>query len=225
MLRLRSLNHPGLPEIVRAQPHFADRIAFTLTREVGAAAGSERRGRRAARDPIWAFEQFSILIDALKELHSRHILHRGLAPGAFRAGFGDDEAHVVRLALSRFEMSTLISNIVRRISGDADDARRIIRRIYLADAQDPVMSPDPLRVARHLAYLAPEMHPYIFDDRSHSRRDWQSTDTFGLGCWAGSCSAAASRRRCPANSPRFRRRTVRGASPRLRNYTWRWSAA
>ncbi|MCX4094963.1 AAA domain-containing protein [Nocardia sp. alder85J] len=181
MLRLRALNHPGLPEIVRAQPRHADRIAFTLTREVGPPLDIEQAVAKATEEPIWAFEQFSILLDALKELHVRRILHRGLVPDAFRADFGDDMGRTVGIRLARFEMSTLISNIMRRVSGDATDARRIIRRLHLAATDDSDTVADRMRHARHMAYLAPEMHAFVFDEQLRSRRDWQSTDTFGLG--------------------------------------------
>ncbi|HEV7652726.1 MAG TPA: AAA domain-containing protein [Actinophytocola sp.] len=172
LLRLRPLNHTGIPEIIAARYISARRIAFTLTRELGRPLDLDEAVRWAADRPVDAFEQFSILLDALRQLHGARVMHRGLLPGAFRTRSDSTGWH---LSLARFEMSTLISNLIRRVvAGDTFEVRTVVCQIYLppGDAED---------AARHLAYLAPEMHGYIFDEEQRSRRDWDSTDIFGLG--------------------------------------------
>lgn len=190
MLRMRPLHHAGLPEIAAAKFLAGRGIGFTLTRDPGTSINLDEAAAWAASDPLQAFEQFSVLLDALRQLHAVRILHRGLLPGAFRY-HSDDGGGRVRLSFARFEMSALISNVIRRVVGsDVDEVREIVRALYLTP--DPgASSGSPLDLARHLAYVAPEMHPYLFDDRSQSRRDWEGTDMFGLGVlgWELFCGA------------------------------------
>jgi AAA domain len=179
MLRLRALNHPALPRIVTANYLRGPRVAFTLTEERGRPLDPAEAVRWAAVAPLEAFEQFSLLLDALKRLHGSRTMHRLMLPTAFRVIESADSLEA-RLSLSRFEMSALISNVIRRVVGnDAVEVRSIVRQLYLTPAPGP--DPDGLVLARHLAYLAPEIHPYLFDDHHRSRRDWDTTDIFGLG--------------------------------------------
>jgi serine/threonine protein kinase len=173
LLRLQALNHPGLPEIVSGSFDHEERVAFNLTRERGRPLPADEAVRWAAAQPVEAFEQFSVLLDALSHLHGSRILHRNLTLGALRL---DQTGGEVALSLSRFEMSTLIGNIIRRISAQDDErkARALVRTVYLSP-------PDGVALERHLAYLAPELHAYVFDERNHGRRDWDTTDVFGLG--------------------------------------------
>jgi AAA domain len=179
MLRLRALNHPALPRIVTANFLRGPRVAFTLTEERGRPLDPAEAVSWAAVAPLEAFEQFSLLLDALKRLHGSRTMHRLMLPTAFRVIESADSLEA-RLSLSRFEMSALISNVIRRVVGnDAVEVRSIVRQLYLTPAPGP--DPDGLALARHLAYLAPEIHPYLFDDQHRSRRDWDTTDIFGLG--------------------------------------------
>ena len=78
-------------------------------------------------------------------------------------------------------MSALISNVIRRVvGGDSGEVRAVVRALYLTPDPGSGTVP-PVDLARHLAYLAPEMHPYLFDDRAQRRRDWEATDIYGLG--------------------------------------------
>ena len=179
MLRLRALGHPALPVMVAAKQVTDERVAFTITEARGEPLELSEAVNWAAERPLLAFEQFSLLLDALKRLHGARLMHRLMLPTAFRyiQGASPDKA---RLCLSRFEMSTLISNVVRRVVGGmAGEARTTVRQLYLTPAGGATLdSPDG---ARHLAYLAPELHPYLFDASHRSRRDWDTTDLFGLG--------------------------------------------
>lgn len=179
MLRLRALNHPALPKIVTANYLRTEEVAFTLTEERGRPIDPSEVVAWAAIAPLEAFEQFSLLLDALKRLHGSRTMHRLMLPTAFRVIERADGLEP-RLSLSRFEMSALISNVIRRIVGnDASEVRSSIRQLYLTPSPGP--DPDGLVLARHLAYVAPEIHPYLFDDEHRSRRDWDTTDIFGLG--------------------------------------------
>ncbi|WP_433788573.1 hypothetical protein [Actinoplanes sp. CA-252034] len=198
LVRTRPLEHPGLPKVEAATFVQARDVAFTLTKTQGEPVDPQFVARWAKRDPITALERFSMLVDALKELHDLRILHRGLLPGAIRMTTRDDD--VTGLSLSRFEMSSFISNIVRRVAGgNPDEVRQVIRALYLhpdpaflSDAPEDAAA-NRIAGARHFAYIAPEMHQYLFDARGRSRRDWEGTDLYGLGVfgWELFCGALA----------------------------------
>lgn len=174
LLRLEALNHPALPEIKGGSFRAADGVAFIMTRDHGQPLRHDLAVQWARDHPIEALEQFSVLLDALSQLHGARLLHRNLTMGALRAVQPDDSSQV-NVQLTRFEMSTLIGNLVRRVSRREEaQARDLIRRLYLTP-------PEGVEEARHLAYLAPETHDYLLSDRAASRRDWETTDVFGMG--------------------------------------------
>ena len=178
LLRLRALDHPALPVIEVAKQRPGEGIAFTITRSLGGPLNLDSAVKWAANKPLEAFEQFSLLLDALKRLHGARVMHRLLLPTAIR--WRDSGVAGPTLSLSRFEMSALISNLIRRVvTGDATDIRWVTRQLYLTPADGATL--DSEAGARHLAYLAPEIHPYLFDEVHRSRRDWERTDLFGLG--------------------------------------------
>ncbi|WP_433618143.1 AAA domain-containing protein [Dactylosporangium sp. CA-139114] len=181
MLRLKPLGHSGLPAITDARFVRGERLAFTRTETKGRPIDLAEAVRWAAANPLAAFEQFTVLLDALRQLHGARIMHRRLTPDAIRFDLRGDDREV-ELSLARFEMSTLIGNIIRRVvSGDVNEVRTQVRRLYTNPAPPVGRELTETDRVRHFAYLAPEMHTYIFDDRQHSRRDWESTDIFGLG--------------------------------------------
>jgi serine/threonine protein kinase len=184
LLRLESLNHPGLPTIVDGTFDVTEKIAFTLTRDSGEAADHAEVVAWARANPIEAVEQFSILLDALDRLHGSRILHRNLTPGALRFTW---EGERVRLKLTRFELSALIGNLIRQVGRRGGTATRdFTRRLYL--------TPEPgVDLALHMAYLAPELYPHLFDAAPGVRREWATTDVFGLGvlAWEWFCGPLA----------------------------------
>ncbi|NKY28544.1 AAA domain-containing protein [Nocardia gamkensis] len=190
LLRLRALDHPALPVIEASKQRPGEGIAFTLTRSLGGALDLDEVVSWAAAKPLEAFEQFSLLLDALKRLHGARVMHRLLLPTAIR--WRDDGISSPQLSLSRFEMSALISNLIRRtVTGDVNEIRWMTRQLYLSPIDGARL--DSEAGARHLAYLAPEIHPYLFDDSHRSRRDWETTDVFGLGVfgWELFCGGIA----------------------------------
>lgn len=179
LLRLRALGHPGLPVMIASKQRPAERVAFTITEERGGLLNLSHAVAWAEALPLAAFEQFSLLLDALKRLHGARIMHRLMLPTAFQQIVSADGAEP-RLCLSRFEMSALISNVIRRVvGGNAGEVRSTVRQLYLTPAGGASL--DSEAGARHMAFLAPEVHPYLFDEHHRSRRDWDTTDLFGLG--------------------------------------------
>ena len=179
LIRLRSLGHPGLPTVrdVRSDSDF--HVAFTMTRRQGSMIGPAWAHAWFRDHPMQAFEQFSVLLDALRQLHGARILHRGLTPGAFRRRSLGGSAADEQFSLAGFEMSMLIGNLVRRIARtDISESREAIRAAFLAVQNSP---DDRIARAHHVAYLPPETHDYLFEGLTYSRRDWESTDVFGLG--------------------------------------------
>ncbi|SDT20765.1 AAA domain-containing protein [Jiangella sp. DSM 45060] len=178
LLRLRALDHPALPVIEASKQRPGEGIAFTITRSLGGLLDLNEAVNWAADRPLEAFEQFSLLLDALKRLHGARVMHRLMLPTALR--WRNDGVAGPQLSLSRFEMSALISNLIRRVvTGDTGEIRWVTRKLYLDPAHHAAL--DSEAGARHLAYLAPEIHPFLFDENHRSRRDWESTDLFGLG--------------------------------------------
>ncbi|MFG2333360.1 AAA domain-containing protein [Streptomyces sp. NPDC048604] len=177
LLRLQALNHPALPQISDGSFDATEGIAFTMTQENGRPLNIDRAVAWAQEHRIAAFEQFSVLVDGLSQLHGSGILHRNLTLGALRVktGHGETSQHMA-LGLERFEMSTLIGNLLRSMGTQSqkNSAQQSIRQLYLAPPED-------VAPARHLAYLAPETHSSLFDASPASRRDWDTTDVFGLG--------------------------------------------
>ncbi|MFE7485202.1 AAA domain-containing protein [Streptomyces sp. NPDC057552] len=184
LLRVGALNHPALPRIVMGKFVPAERVAFTLTRERGRPITIDDSITWARNAPLKALEHFSLLLDALSELHGAGIIHRNLTAAALNVQPLDlDDPDNVAITLSRFEMSTLIGNVIRNVgAGDAGDAAGGARQFY-------TMPPPGVAQARHHAYLAPELHAYLFEERASARRDWVTTDVFGLGviAWEWFC--------------------------------------
>jgi len=178
LLRVGALNHPALPQIAMGKFVPSEDIAFTLTRERGEPINIDHTVAWAHRNPVRAFEHFSTLLDALNELHSAGIIHRNLTAASLNTHVIDlAEPDEVDIVLSRFEMSTLMGNIIRTVgAGSGAETVAEVREFYTA--------PSGIEHERHLAYLAPELHSYLFDEHTSVRRDWVTTDVYGLAATA-----------------------------------------
>ena len=180
LIRMRSLHHPSLPSVrdVRSDRH--RRVAFTVTELQGQPIDTGWLAAWSRDHQMQAFELFTMLLDALRQMHGARILHRGVTPAAFRRVGGADGGQPY-FVLARFEMSILVSNLVRRVARTGvAELQETIRALHLAT--DPTDGEDLATArARHICYLPPETHEYLFSEVTHSRRDWETTDLFGLG--------------------------------------------
>lgn len=179
LLRLQALGHPALPEFVDGRYDEGVGAAFTLTRQEGSRVSEEWH---EGDFPGWVaanrgavFDQYTLLVDALSQLHGARITHRNVTPAAITIRRADHEDRY-SFALGRFEMSALLGNLVQSMYAPSRDSdyRGIVTDLHL-EAQDGIER------AHHLAYLAPETWPSLFSDDAPPRQDWASTDVFGLG--------------------------------------------
>jgi hypothetical protein len=163
LLRVASLQHPALPEVINGGHLSADKVATVLGHQasgnvayirtladfsIDAADISDITAAMQA-DPVHAVRQFWLLADAVSILHDARIAHRNLWPGTLQAyqEEGDDRWS---LRLSRFEMSALLSNILRSSSVDAA-GRDVVRELYLSQDR------------RSLRYAPPERLRFLLE--------------------------------------------------------------
>ncbi|MGW9397548.1 AAA domain-containing protein [Streptomyces sp. NPDC055642] len=179
LLRLRMLGHPALPVIEDGRFDPSRQVAFIMTRQVGRPLPEE--GWSDVREwattyPVVAFEQFSLLVEALSQLHGTRIVHRNLTLSAIRMTYERGKESQASLSLARFELSALLNNLLHAVNGPQS------RQKYEEAMRALFHTPPPgVSRAQHLAYIAPETYPSVFGDARSRRLDHGSTDVFGLG--------------------------------------------
>ncbi|MEH0823144.1 MULTISPECIES: AAA domain-containing protein [unclassified Micromonospora] len=178
LLRANGLRHPALPEIVDGgyeDDGEATRngFAFVVTRgglnTLASVAGST--GFLHAR-PAEALRHFSMLANALAILHDHGLIHRNLWTGSITVESANEETDELVLRLSRFEMSTLVANLLRAATLDASSTSDQVRELLL-DQSDG---------SRALLYASPERIDFLFPpaDRGGFLDD-QRSDVYSLG--------------------------------------------
>jgi len=188
LLRVASMRHPALPEVLNGGHLAEDKIAALLgyrpsgniayirTLADFAIDASDIGDIAAAMhaDPVHALRQFWLLADALSILHDARIAHRNLWPGTLQA-YQEEPSHDDKwsLRLSRFEMSALLSNILRASSVDAA-GREAVRDLYLRQERQA------------LRYAPPERLRFLLDDGADDQDVLDGTsldygDVFSLG--------------------------------------------
>ena len=184
LLRLRALGHPGLPKLSMGKYDPDEQVAYAVTTLEGRSL-AEAGHRWPDDEKLQAVEQFTVLVDALGQLHSIGIHHRNIHLDAVRVFRDEDADDQYRCQLGRFEVSGLVRGLMGMRSGTVDaGAHAAMRGMTLRPPQD--VSP-----ARHLAGLAPELFPYLFGDAATLRTDTATTDVFGLGVigWEWFCGS------------------------------------
>ncbi|MFJ8250821.1 AAA domain-containing protein [Streptomyces sp. NPDC094466] len=178
LLRLRMFGHPALPSIEDGTFDASRQVAFIMNRQQGVPlpeAPWPTVREWATTHPVATFEQFSVLVDALSQLHGSRIVHRNLTLNAIRLTQGEPSVRNT-LSLARFELSALVHNLLHSVSGP--DGRRkydeAMRALFLTP-------PPGIGRPQHLAYLAPETYSWVFGEVRSRRLDHGSTDVFGLG--------------------------------------------
>lgn len=169
LLRISAVQHPSLPEIVDGAYDEVRDLAFVVTQATAdtldsPGAVSYLRERRSE-----SVRQLALLADALALLHGQGLMHRNLWPGAVDASLAGAE---MRLRLARFEMSVLLSNMLRRSAADPLDTEEAVKQLFLGQG------------ARALAYFPPERLALLLGDDQSDTLETDRSDVFGLGAIA-----------------------------------------
>ena len=175
LLRTAALDHPSLPAVLGGGYKSRDEVekdgfslagfAYVITEggeeflsDGGALAYMRQR-------PVEAVRQFSLLADALANLHDLGVAHRNLWPATIDVRVEPDSGPQLRLI--RFEMSTLVENLLRSRTID----------VHVAQAHDLLLG----QGAAALAYMAPERLYQIFPgDLPEIAAEDQKSDVYSL---------------------------------------------
>lgn len=183
LLRIGDIGHGALPEIHDGgvetfDPPGSDGIVEMAYIEAGSfqahlGSAEEREALRTQRPLLLA--NFVQLADALVTLHRDGLLHRNIQPSSIAVEERNDGG--VTLRLTRFEQSTLLSDLLRR-GIEFDDATASAALAAYLDAQSPI----------ELACMAPERLEYLLGDEIPEQMPEQvAGDVFSLGIVAFQC--------------------------------------
>lgn len=177
LLRVSSRSHPAIPDILGGAYVEASDLAFVLTEAARDRLSDPGAMAFIASRPEQALRQLAMLAHGLSLLHEQGISHRNLHPGAIEyVEYGrdqDDREPRFALRLTRFEMSAMISNLVRRqLTGERLPIGDL-RQLYRDSAADT------------LAYCPPERAAWLFGaDDSGPLLDSDRSDIYSLGVLA-----------------------------------------
>lgn len=175
LVRAATSGHSSLPVIIDGgfiepgpgQPA-GDGFAFVLTEDVDTIIDqNEAAARHLAAHPMVALRQFHLVVDGLAALHRMGIIHRNIWPGSITVrGQPGDDSFV--LGLGRFEMSTLVANMLGAGTLDVALARSTAQGLYTADA-------------RALPYMPPERVAALYGDGPAAFVETEFSDVYSLG--------------------------------------------
>ena len=174
LMRLSSRKHPSLPRLVQTGRLSIDgeEVAYSLSNASIETLDSPETLARVRRHPRHAVRQLALLAEGLSLMHGLGIMHRNIWPGTVEVLDWGSEDSPFELRLSRFELSSFVANLLRRL-----DHR------YLRKSRDQEL----LRVVRSqgtsaLLSNSPERLRLIFE----GKRGFESADAdvYSLGILA-----------------------------------------
>jgi len=169
LLRISAVGHPALPRIIDGSYDEESDIAFVVTEAAEHTLAAPEALPFLRSRPADCVRHLGLLADALAVLHGQGLMHRNLWPGSVDVVEEGRESGKLRLRLARFEMSALVSNLLRRVSPDARQGDEDVRRLFLG--QGP----------RALAYFPPERLAFLFPDSRVDMLETDRSDVYGLG--------------------------------------------
>ncbi len=176
LLRVSARQHPALPSILGGAYVDKNDLAFVITEKARHRLSDPGAMGFVAKDRKQALRQVALLAHGLSLLHEQGITHRNLHPDSIEYiehGESSDTTEVsFGLRLSRFEMSAMVSNLVRRQLTGEKLPTGDLRRLYL-DASDDT-----------LAYCPPERAEWLFADGPGGTFESDRSDVYALGVLA-----------------------------------------
>lgn len=113
LVQISSMNHPAIPRIENGGYLEELNLAFVISRSGRYSLADEGGMAHLRSRPIEALRAFLHVTEALATLHGNGLLHRNLTPESLTLV---DHAEPLQVCLSRFEMSVLLSNLLRRVT-------------------------------------------------------------------------------------------------------------
>jgi hypothetical protein len=166
LLRLTARGHPALPRILDGGYEEVGNLGnfgFAVAESANLTLASDHAMRELRERKADCIRMLAQLGDALALLHGQGVMHRNLHPGTIAAVCSTPD-RIDRLRLERFEMSGLITNVLRRPHrdevGDDKEVRGFLR------SQGP----------RALAYFPPE-RVALLDPATRAPGGWHETDS------------------------------------------------
>lgn len=164
---LSSRRHPSFPEVIDSGVSKEHDLAFIITTASGMPLSRSPALERLRSDRHRALRQLALLAEALTLLHGNGLMHRNLSPGTIDVIPDPDE---IDLRLSGFEMSSLVSNLLRRMTGRVQmEQDRASQRFFRRQG------------AEFLLFCPPERLGLIFGDRSLAGIELPTGDVYSLG--------------------------------------------
>lgn len=165
---LSARRHPSFPEVFDSGVSKEHDLAFIITTASGTPLLNSPALERLRREPHRALRQLALLAEALTLLHGNGLMHRNLSLGTIDVIPDPDE---INLRLSGFEMSSLVSNLLRRMTGRFHQVEqdRASQRFFRRQG------------AALLLFFPPERLGLIFDKRSLAGIELPSGDIYSLG--------------------------------------------
>ncbi len=175
LLRAAATRHPALPSVVdggyvepsSGHPGFAYVITEGFNDRL---ADDEQVIPFMRENPEEAMNQLSMLADALSILHSTGVVHRNIWPGTIDLD-SSISGELPRLKLSRFEMSRLVSDLLRSQTIDAGRGAQA-RALFLKQGMKAIV------------YVSPERLSLLYPDAEGAVREDPRSDVFSLGMLA-----------------------------------------
>ncbi|WP_339156056.1 AAA domain-containing protein [Actinomadura luteofluorescens] len=143
-------------------------VAFIATRGSDLSMATPEAAPFMRAKPTLAVNRFGALAEALAELHEFGVTHRDLSPATIYVDAEND----YEMWIARFEMSTLISNLLDLAAVDANAPDSRLRDFFLRrlDGHDP------------LHYCPPERLPYLLEGAPFE--EGPDSDVFSLAAIA-----------------------------------------
>jgi hypothetical protein len=168
LLKVSALCHPALPTVTSGNYDEDDHFAFTTTHRNHYDLQDRSQVASLRDDQPEAFRQLSSLADGLALLHGQRLMHRNLWPATVQISLPDDSKGSPALRLARFEMSSLVGNLLR--GGGVDST------MLLAGVKDLFVC----QGSRAWVCFPPERLEFLFRDRTDTPVDTLEGDVFGL---------------------------------------------
>jgi len=146
LMRLSSRGHSALPRVRDGGYIDEEDLAYVLSEAATYTLAEPGAMDLIGQDAPEGLRQFVMLAQGVARLHEQGVIHRNIHPGTVEY-LGDDDGFSLRL--SRFEMSTMLSNLLR---GPQDAHERRLRDLLRAELE------------RWLPYSPPERLEWLLNE-------------------------------------------------------------